>query len=163
MNRARGTKCSVVVALVAVLAVAGAARATEADASWDQSRATELALAFEKAARDLEKTARLEQVDQTGARTRTFLIVEDLKSLTRLSKRLASALGAGEGRDESQRLFSRMVRLVKSLREATPHSILLENSGDEIAHARGLLDELAVLYGVTLPPPLPQVTAPKKD
>jgi len=136
------------------LAATGSAQAIDA-VSWDQARATELAVEIDKAVKDLARTARTEQLEvQNTKNAEAYIMVEDLKSLSRYSKRLARHLGEGAGQTDTARLFQRMLVIVRSLRDQRASSPLLANSSAEIDKAREALEELAQFYGETLPPPV---------
>ena len=140
--------------LLLALAVAEPAQAIDATA-WDQARATELAVELDKAVKDLSRTANSEKLDSMNTKSaQAFLMVEDLKSLSRYSKRLARHLGEGAGRDETARLFERMLSIVRGLRDQRGSSPVLANSSAEVDEAREVLEELAKFYGRTLPAPV---------
>jgi hypothetical protein len=140
--------------LLLTLAATGSAQAAEAVA-WDQARATQLAVDLDKAVKDLSRTARTEQLEaQDTKNAQAYLMVEDLKSLSRYSKRLARHLGEGAGQADTERLFERMLMIVRSLRDQRASSPLLANSTGEIDKAREMLEQLAQYYGKTLPPPV---------
>ena len=143
-----------VAVLLLALASAGPAHATDA-ASWDQARATELAVELDKAVKALSRTANSEKLDSMNTKSaQAFLMVEDLKSLSRYARRLARHLGEGASQADTARLFDRMLAIVRGLRDQRGSSPVLANSSAEIDEAREVLEELAQLYGKTLPPPV---------
>jgi hypothetical protein len=153
MKTARTNHVVGLIAALLIAAVAGAGHALEGDVAWDQAKATTLAAQFEEAAGALARTARTEQLEaQNTKSTEAYLIVEDLKSITRYSKRLSSALSKGASKDETQRLFRRLLAIVRDLRDLRRSSPLLANSAAEISSARDVLEQLAGFYGETLPP-----------
>ena len=158
----RKTMCTGL-AVLAVLFAAGqvAADSHEAETAaaesvaWDQARATELAQKLEAEVEGLARTARVEQLEMQNTKSsEAFLIVEDLRSLTRHSRRLARHLGEGATRDETAPLFRRMMITVRGLRTLRPTAPLLSNSVAEIDKARAVLIELAAFYGETVQPPV---------
>ena len=143
-----------IAAFLLALAVAGPAQAIDA-VSWDQARATQAASEFDETVKALARTARTEQLEvQNTKNAQAYIMVEDLKSLSRYSKRLARHLGEGAGQADTARLFDRIMVIVRSLRDQRASSPMLANSSAEIDKARAALEELAQFYGKTLPPPV---------
>lgn len=137
----------------------GTATAVETDAAaWNQQEVTALAASFEQAVDDLVDKAQIEKGQgDKGATQRAdiYLLVEDLKSLNRHSRQLSTQLGKGLGRAETDALFRRMMSIVRDIRAQREEKMpLLENSGDEIERARGILEQLARYYGEAMPPPV---------
>ena len=131
------------------------------EAAWDQARAAALAPEFEKTVTALHRTAKIENRDPNQAKSaEIYLLVQDIQSLSRISRRLSRQLSNGQGRAETDPLFRRLMVIVRDINAQRASAPILENSGAEIDEARRVLGELAAYYGQVLPPP---VAAPGRD
>lgn len=143
--------CSMTLA-VAALALGGV-RAAEMTA-WNQEAAAEAAKSFEQTVSDIYTSLKLEDGAPQARQNKTFLVAEDIRTLQRWSRRLATQLAAGESRDDTEPLFQRTLRIVDRLRETMPGIPAFASHTDDIKKARAQLEALAPLYGVTLPAPV---------
>lgn len=146
-------------AMAAVAALAlSSGHAAEMQA-WNQPVAATAAKSFEQTVNEIYKSIKLEDGVNQARRNKTFLVAEDIRTLSRFSKRLAKQLASEASREETEPLFRRTLRLVNRLRTSMPGTPTFANEIDKIREARAQLDVLAPMYGITLPPP---VAAPAK-
>ncbi len=137
------------VASLAVLLLAGSARALESDLPWDQTKATSLAQQLHKAATSLLRAARIEDqnIDSlTTVSSQNYLLIQDLRAIRRHTGALARRLEAGQGAEETLPLFERIRMVVRRAAVNRRSSPLLYDAQGEIDQARANLDELARYY-----------------
>ena len=114
MNSSRNRLALVAALALAIGPIAASAAAAEL-LDWDQEKATAIAGELPPATRDLRISLRQKPPPTVGqAGRRAFWRLRDqLRSLEATSRRLHSALLAGEGREETFPIFRRMVVTVR--------------------------------------------------
>jgi hypothetical protein len=139
------------ISLVALISLVGIARAEETQLTWEQEKVAKVAAEFVAAVDQLHNEARVESYAEDSLQSADmWLVVEDLKSLKRYSGQLARRLEAGEGREDTLRLFERLQMLVRSTRQHKQSAPILEGEAAQaqIAKARAILNQLNGYYGV---------------
>ena len=148
----RTGKFTLAMAAVAALAVSSG-HAAEMQA-WNQEQAATAAKSFEQTVNEIYKSIKLEDGANQARANKTFLVAEDIRTLSRWSKRLSTQLASEASREDTEPLFRRTLRVVDRLRETMPGTPSFVNEIDKIREARASLDVLAPMYGVALPPPV---------
>jgi hypothetical protein len=144
---------SLALPLILGLVLAPLALALEAELPWDQASATELASALSRGVEGILKEAKIERRGgETVKAVENYLLVEDLRSLSRHTRGLARRLKAGEGKSETAPLFSRIELLVRDAAVARRSSTLLTGAQAEIDIARQQLDRLTAYYHAATQP-----------
>jgi hypothetical protein len=145
-----------VLVVIGMIALASPATALDVE-EWDQKQIASLATQLESVVNKLYESARVDTWEPMTRKNVIYLIVQDLKTLKRLTERLARQLNEGEGREATSALFERIGRVVRDIRAKRGMAPILEDSEDEIDEARGQLNALAAFYGQQ---PLPPVATP---
>ena len=148
----RTGKFTLAIAAMAALAV-GSGHAAEMQA-WNQEEAAAAAKSLEQTVGEIYRSIKLEDGANQARRNKTFLVAEDIRTLTRWARRLSNQLASDASREDTEPLFQRTLRVVDRLRKTMPGTPSFVNEIDRIREARASLDVLAPMYGVTLPPPV---------
>lgn len=148
----RTGKFTLALAVVAALAVSSG-HAADMQA-WNQDEAAAAAKSFEQTVNEIYKSIKLEDGATQARQNKTFLVAEDIRTLSRWSKRLSKQLASAASREDTEPLFKRTLVVVDRLRKSMPGTPVFVNEIDKIREARANLDVLAPMYGVTLPPPV---------
>ncbi len=142
------------VAMAAVVALAVSSGHAAEMQAWDQDEAAAAARSFEQTVSEIYKSIKADGTALQARQNKTFLVAEDIRTLSRWSKRLANQLASEATREDTEPLFKRTLRIVDRLRETMPGTPSFVNELDKIRAARANLDVLAPMYGITLPPPV---------
>ncbi len=143
-GNARASLC-----LTAVLAILiGAPVALAEEDGWDQERAAKLARKLTGQVAEIRRHLRSQAPGTVGATNRSrFRIEEDLRLLGHTTRRLATRLEQGKGREETRPTARRVGSFLRDLRThargAVPSAAMLE----KIEAANTTIAELAVMYG----------------
>ena len=144
-------------ALIVGVALSGQALALEDSYGWNQEDAVAVSGRLAEAVDSLFNEARIEQYEPKLALTaKTYMFVQDLKSLKRRTRALHRHLKNGQGRDDTIRLFERIEVTVRQARVRRATTPVLASSEPEIEAARVQLDDMRDLY---YSKPMPQVAA----
>jgi hypothetical protein len=141
--------------MVTTLVFAGSARAIEPKA-WDQESATKLATELAEIIGELRRSVRIQaDEDPNVARRSSQRVVENLRSLQTRTRQLSRRLEAGEGSEETDRLFRRIQTLVIETQIAARGMAKREENQPRVDRVFEIMDQLGAYYmgvGDDLPP-----------
>jgi len=114
---------------------------------WNQARVTEIAAELAELFADLRVSVQGSPTNlEINQRRARYQVLEDLRVLTSVSKRMSSRLSSGEGLDQTAPLYRRLQSARRSAADNGRRALLGEETLEKVARARVLLDELAPFY-----------------
>ncbi len=144
LGNARAALC--LTAVLAILIAAPAARAEED--GWDQERAAKLARKLTEQVSDMRRHLKRQAPGTVGIMLhRRFALEEDLRLLGHTTKRLATQLEQGKGREETRPTARRVGSFLRDIRTHARGAVASAAMLERIEAANTTIAELAVMYG----------------
>lgn len=153
-SRTRETARSLAALISLAALVAAAAPAFAELTPWDQEAVTEIAGELNQATRDLRAAARRQPPPTLGqpGRHAFHQIRDELGAIETASRRLHTALQAGEGREATLPTYRRLIRSVRNVANELPRVPLqkpvttkLDTAADALRRLRPFYEEQPIL------------------
>lgn len=144
LGNARASLC-----LAAVLAILiGAPAALAEEDGWDQERAAKLARKLTEQVSDMRRHLKSQAPGTVGIMLhKRFALEEDLRLLGHTTKRLATKLEKGEGREETRPTARRVGSFLRDTRADARGAVASATMLKKIEAANATIAELATMYG----------------